>query len=238
MDEYEIPTDGSDIYDSPDDSHVFAFAGLPGCGKSTAAEIVETTLLTNYEYGVHLEVSDFVRTLFKAETGDEVDDNELGRWAAEKKDEHGNGYFLRKMAETLQDEHRPHIAISGLRSPAEASALREVFGVENVTVIAIWTLPDIRFERKYGAMPSVEHDEWDTFSERNEREIYDWDCVEYFYGDDPSDYIVPNNSSVVDLEDAVTAIVHENALDGSKLAAGYRDSPLPVGDRKRVAQYL
>lgn len=222
----------------PDDGHVFALAGLAGSGKSTAAEIIENECKANFEYAISTEVSDFVRSMFEQETGETTDDNALGRWAADKKDEHGDGYFVRAMAETLADGRRPHVAISGLRSPEEAEELRDVFGPENVTVIAVWTLPDLRFERKYGDTPHEEHPEWATFTERNQRETYDWGCVEYFLSDGPSDYIVQNNETVAELERALHAIVHEAALDGSKRASMYRESPFPHDDPERVGQYL
>lgn len=219
------------------DNHCFALAGLPGCGKSTAADIIVDELKANYEYATHTEVSDYVRAKFQAQSDDTVNDNELGRWAADKKAEHGNGYFLRGMVQHWTHERSPHVAISGLRSPAEAEAVRDGFG-EDCTVIAIWTLPDIRFERKYGEVPSEEHEEWDTFVERNERETFDWGCVEYFTSDGVSDYVVPNNGTVEELDAAIRAIVREEALDGSKRASLYQEPPFPHDDQERVAQYL
>lgn len=220
-------------------SHVFGLAGLPGCGKSTAAEIIESELEHNFERAIATEVSDFVRTMFEKEHQDDIDDNELGRWAADKKDEHGNGYFVREMAKTLDAGNRPHVAISGLRSPEEAEALRDVYDPEHVTIIGVWTLPDIRFERKYGATPSEEHPEWETFTERNERETHDWGCVEFFTDDGVSDYIVPNNGGVEDLEGRITRIVHYEALDAADEPTDLAETPFPDGlDAERVAQYL
>lgn len=224
----------------PDTGHVFALAGLAGSGKSTAADIIVGDIEHNFERAVSTEVSDFVRTLFEEQSDESVNDNELGRWAAEKKAEHGDGYFLREMANVLDSPTRPHTAISGLRSPEEAAAVRDVFGAENVTVISIWTLPDIRFERKYGDTPSEDHPKWDEFCERNERETFDWGCVEFFMPDGPQDYIVPNNSTLdalgVDLGAIVGNEVHDQEMPEQWRGGWY---PFPEGlDKRRVAQYL
>lgn len=175
-------------------AHVFCLAGLPGCGKSTAADMIAEIVESYHEPIVTTEVSDFVRTKFEAETDETVDDNGLGRWAADKKDEFGNGHFVRQMCDMWQQDEQ-HLVISGLRSPEEAAAARDVFGDERVSVIGIWTLPDIRFERKYGDPPSTDHPEYETFQERNERETHDWGCVEFFTPDGVSDYVLPNNSN-------------------------------------------
>jgi len=205
------------------DNHVLAFAGLAGSGKSTAAEIVtEYIEKANHEKATSTEVSDFVRTQYEAEHDDNINDNDLGAWAAKQ----GDGYFVRQMAEAWDSRDRPHVVISGLRSPEEASALRDVFGDEHVTVVAVWTLPDVRFERKYGDAPSEDHADYDTFVERNERETYGWDCVEYFLRDGPADYIVPNNASEQLLAGRVKHIASHEVLGSD------------IEDRAMVGQYL
>lgn len=223
----------------PNDPHVFALAGLPGSGKSTAAEIIRDNLEYRFERAVHTEVSDFCHTLYEQEHDGTTDDNDLGRWTAELKEEHGNGYILRRMAETLNDENRPHTIISGLRSPAEVDAIEDVFGAENVTTIAIWTLPDIRFERKYGDTPHIEHEKWDEFVERNERETHQWGAVEFFMPDGPQDYVVPNNGPFLQLEAAVTAIMRDNTGDYNAQAAQFKYTPFPDDlNTEHVASYL
>jgi hypothetical protein len=217
-------------------NHILAFAGLAGSGKSTAAEIVTEYLNGLDEDATSTEVSDFVRTKYEAEHDDTVNDNDLGAWAAEQKDAYGDGYFVREMAEAWDEPDRPHVVISGLRSPEEAAALRDVFGDEHVTVVAVWTLPDVRFERKYGDVPHEEHDEYDTFVERNERETYDWDCVEYFLEDGPADYIVPNNASEQLLAGRVKHIASYEVLTSDiEPQLAY---PFPESERAMVGQYL
>ena len=241
----------------PDEPQVFALAGLPGSGKSTAAEMIRDELEHRMERAVHTEVSDFCRTLYEKEHDGHVDDlsgessdsvetrqaspndNDLGRWTAKLKEEHGRGYILRKMAETLDDPDRPHVVISGVRSPEEAEALEDVFGPMNVTTVAIWTLPDLRFERKYGDTPSVEHPKWDEFKERNEREIHEWGCLQFFLEDGPADYVVSNNGDEMELEGKVASIARHETGDTSLFSQTMADTPFPKGlSKEHVASYL
>jgi hypothetical protein len=239
-----------------DNANVFCLAGLPGCGKSTAAALIEKIVSSYHEPIVTSEVSDFVRTKFEAENDGGVDlspesgdsgenstdesaesvtDNELGRWAADKKDEHGNGHFVRQMCDIWQQDEQ-HLVISGLRSPEEAAAARDVFGNDRVAVIGLWTLPDLRFERKYGGTPTSDHPEWDTFQERNERETHEWGCVEFFTSDGVSDYVVPNNDRKRQLYKRLVTVVRYELLDAGVKPEHY---PLPEGlDEQQVAQYL
>lgn len=224
---------------SPDEQHAFVLAGLPGCGKSTAADIIESELQHNYEAATATEVSDYVRAKFEAAHDDDVDDNELGRWAAEKKQENGDGFFVRQMVQHWVTDEAPHVIISGVRSPEEAEAVRDGFGRENTTVIAVWTLPDIRFERKYGEVPSEDHPEWETFKERNEREIHEWGCLDFFVDAELSDYILTNNGTVTALEVDLNAIIDHEVL-GNDLPDEWNEDyyPFPKRDPEVVAQYL
>jgi dephospho-CoA kinase len=194
-----------------DTTYTFGIAGLPGAGKSLAAEHVQQ--FVNGE-STTTEMSDYVRACYEADHGrgsttrgdsgpnrgsaprdDEVTDNELGAWAAEQKAEYGQGYFASRLAETWEDPDRPHTVVSGLRSPEEATALRDAFGETSTVILTIWTLPGLRFKRKYGADPRVDHPDWDTFIERRDRELYEWNCLDYFTGN-VSDFIIPNNDGV------------------------------------------
>jgi Dephospho-CoA kinase len=208
---------------------VIVLAGVVGCGKSTVADMIEDEAADRY---VSFEVSDFVRTMFADEHDDGVNDNDLGAWAAERKAEEGDDYFVRRMAETIKKPEAPHIVISGVRSPEEAVAVKDVFDEATVHVVGVWTLPDLRFERKYGAAPSADHESWDTFTDRNERELWEWGAVEFFSGDSihEADYFISNNGDLEDLRNRVRAF-----LKGQK---PMNENPLPYDDFEKVAQFL
>lgn len=211
---------------------VFAVIGPAGSGKSTVANMIEEE---HSEEVRVFEMSDFVRSQFWDERDaeavvEDIDDNALGAWAADKKDEHGDGYFARQLAQTVRSNDE-HIVISGIRSPEEKDALDEVFG--HVTAVAVWTLPDIRFERKYGDKPSTDHPKWQTFLDRNEREIWKWGCVEFYATDSmyEAGHIIPNNSA--------TKEILRNRVRGVLENGAWVTNPFyPDGDIETVGQYL
>lgn len=227
-----------DITDAVDDKReVFVLVGLPGAGKSTAAEHITEYIEREYhENSQHFEVSDFVRTLFEDQSEADVDDNQLGAWAAQQKAEYGNDHFVREMANAIHSPVTPHVVISGVRSPAEAEAVRDVFGEESVTVVSIWTLPDERFERKYGDGPSEEHPKWETFCERNERELHEWGALQFFLEDGPQDTVLSNNMTEGVFESDIEDVVDRRMVDHADVVA---ENPLPDGlDAEQIAQYL
>jgi dephospho-CoA kinase len=188
-----------------DNRDVFAVIGPVGSGKSTVAEMIEDE---HDEEVVVFEMSDFVRGAYVAEhKRDPDDDNSLGEWAAEQKAEHGDGYFGKALAETVHTSTTPHAVISGVRSPEEARAIKEEFG--HVTTVAVWTLPELRFERRYGSEVSEDHPKWGEFQDRNEREKWTWGCVEFYAAESmyEADYIVPNNGDLNGLRRRVTTML-------------------------------
>lgn len=217
--------------------HAFVLVGLPGAGKTSVAQYIREYIETEQHYPTgRAEVSAFVREYF----GNQADsDNELGKLAAEKKSKYGNDYFVRQMVTKLRCALCPHVVISGVRSPEEAEAVRDHFGDEHTTVIAIWTLPDKRFERKYGDVPSKEHPEWESFQERNERELHEWGALDFFADEELTDYVLPNNGTFTAVEMDLQDIIDHEAF-GQDLPPEWVDDfyPFPERDKEVVAQYL
>lgn len=219
----------SEIYSAPsietDSTTVNLFVGLPGCGKSTACEVAEDVIDGSTE---HVEMSNYVRHAYEQEVGGETGDNELGQWAAEKKEKNGNGVFARVLASSLSNPipAAGTINVAGVRSPAEADAFRERF--DDVRIITIWTLPDIRYERLQDREDDYTVRE---FNERKERELWDWGCIEFFTNEEYYDHIVVNNASEQGFESAITNVVLGTPL--------YTNSPFPVVLTKdEVSQHL
>lgn len=204
-------------------------AGLLGSGKSTAAEIIVDEIGRK---AVATEVSDYVRACYETANGASTDDNSLGEWAEKVKDEAGESYFLRQMTSLHAYSDNDVTVFSGLRSPEEAEPLYEVF--DKVIIIAVWTLPDIRFERKYGSTPSEEHPKWKTFVERNEREKHKWNCLEYFIKDGASDYVVSNNDAKPELRKKLHRILEYELRENGEPPT----YPIGEGDRLTVAGYV
>jgi dephospho-CoA kinase len=178
---------------------VFALAGPLGCGKSTAAEMIADIIRHDGKFAQITEMSNFVRSEYNAYVGTEsVDDNALGEWAAKRKEADGDGCFAHDLA-VLHEDDGVELIVSGIRSPAEIDALEDVYGAENVTTLAIWTLPELRFKRKYGDTMHAQHEQFDTFMERNDRELSEWGCEE-IYIDDDTDFVIANNEDEINLQ--------------------------------------
>jgi dephospho-CoA kinase len=225
------------IHPTEIDTRAFVLAGLPGSGKSTAAERIVSTLQENYaEPAEQYEMSDFVREAFVRDQGGDCSDNELGDWAARVKRNEGQDYFAEQLAEQARAENKGHPVISGVRSAEEVAAIESVFGIPKTAVIAVWTMPAIRFERKYGRSPSVEHPEWDTFMARNSREKHEWGCLDFFVRGGPADYVLPNNGEIGAFEHRVSSVVRNERDDTSLMATMFEEAPFH--DRDRADQYV
>lgn len=220
------------------EADVYAFIGLPGSGKSVAREV----LADQDGYPLTDEVSNYVRHRYHNATGDgDVGDNDLGRWAAEQKEEHGNGYFVDEWARTIKgDQQAAHeldkqpwtaIGLAGVRSPEELDALRTHF--TDVTSIVIWAKPDVRYER----LTEREGKDMtrDVFQERQERELHDWGALTFFTDRDYYDYIIPNNGKHINEFERDVQLV----LDGGSFADKFKDAPFPDGlSDEHIPQYL
>lgn len=225
-----------------DENSAIGIVGPLGSGKSTVGELFEKEIDTMLDINaVHTEVSDFCRVLYEESHGDESDnDNALGRWTANVKAEEGDGYFVRRMAEQHVESDKVTI-ISGLRSPKEAEAMVDVF--DDVTIVAVWTLSDLRFRRKYcdeddSAVERYEKEE--TFEERNRRELYDWRCVEFYRHDYPlTDYVISNNGSKTELRDQATDVLYLEQADRDSLTGTYFNTPfVSAMDDYLIARYV
>jgi dephospho-CoA kinase len=205
------------------DNLIIGLAGPLGCGKSTAAMALRNVLDMSQDIDADImEVSDFVRTEYEHVMGDTVNDNRLGEWAAEQKVENGAGCFVERMVEQSEGV----TIISGIRSPAEAEAVYEA--ERDSAVAAVWSLPHLRFERKYDAEYS--DPEFRTFMERSNRELHEWGCKHFYtHGSAMSDYVVPNNDTMDDLRAHCFNIVQHQVLGDDWLVKDITESPFPDG---------
>jgi len=197
--------------------HVFAVAGPLGSGKSTAAKMIASIIRHDGRFARVVEMSDYVRSEYNAYCDDGASDNELGEWAAKQKDADGAGCFASDIAE-LYDGDDAELIVSGIRCPEEIDALEAHYGADSVTTVAVWTLPELRFKRKYGDTMHAQHEQFDTFMERNDRELSEWGCEE-IYIDDDTDFVIANNGGEVNLQrqlliavDSVYGTILENPL--------------------------
>lgn len=125
-------------------ANIYLFAGYPCAGKSTA-------LKTAYSEGLHtVEMSEVVRRQYREETRkepNEVNDNELGRWATTQRLAISFGYFAEHAAKLVNNrtDSDSDVAISGVRSIEEIETLQNSLN-ENITVVGIRTPKEVRWK--------------------------------------------------------------------------------------------
>lgn len=216
--------------ETADDSYAWLFAGPLGSGKTTAAKHAMHALDTRGVFTAMVEYSDYVRYLYEQEGpgGDDVDDNGLGRWAAEMRNANGTDYFTERLASEVggPTPQAQHVVVSGVRSPTTPPVFEEHF--DRVITVVLWALPELRFSR-------VSEDR-EAFNERNDREMEGWGCREFYLDQAQYDYVVPNNNNEEELLSlAITQIVLDE-YDGSRDASVYRKAPWHVEDGTRSTE--
>lgn len=210
--------------DTADDSYAWLLAGPLGCGKSLAAKHLQYALDSRGEFTGVVEFSDYVRYLYEQEgPGGEGsdDDNQLGVWAAEVRKDKGIDYFAERLASEVggpQPQAR-HVIITGVRSPTTPPVFDEHFDVVNT--IVLWAFPELRFRRVHEERGT----DRETFEERNEREMEEWDCREFFIDPANYDYVVPNNYDDEELLAMAITRIGLDVYNGDRDASIYEHAP-------------
>lgn len=222
QDAAENRPDPEEIDYEPRETTAWLLAGPLGSGKTLAAEIARRALEERGEMPHVDEFSNYVRWRYEAATASNggVDDNSLGEWAAEMRDSNGRDYFAKGLASELNGPvpASTHVIVSGVRSPTTPPVFADHF--DNVVTIALWALPGTRMRR-------VEESE-DAFRERDRRELWEWECKDFYLEDDTADYIVPNN---VDDEENLSASIRRVVFaeyDGSRDAEPFETPFSPL----------
>lgn len=226
-DEPDVDPEKMDVDMPP--TTAWLLAGPLGSGKSYAANLVCEALERRGVMPHVEEFSNYVRYRYENATNDsEVDDNGLGEWAAIQRDQHGRDHFAHGLASELDGPvpASTHVIVAGVRSPTTPPVFEEYF--DDVVTIAMWALPHIRFTR-------VDEDE-EAFDERNEREMQEWECKDFYLDEDAYDYIIPNNFNDEEALRANVRRVVYAEYDGSRDADVFEQAPWHATAAKRAQQ--
>lgn len=101
----------------------YLYAGLPGAGKTTAAQVGKE--LTG---GTYLETGDVLRDMY--ESSDEPDSKGLGAFAAEQREKKGNAFATLQLIKDIIDGEREidwPLHLSGVRHVDEVAECRKFF---------------------------------------------------------------------------------------------------------------
>ena len=141
---------------------IIGITGMPGAGKNTIREIVR-------EFGFPIVVmGDEVRAEAKHRNLDPTPEN-LGRIMLQIRDEEGPGVLARRCIPKVKASNSIIVVIDGIRSPHEVREFKEEF--PNFKIIAIHASPRTRFKRLLDRGRSDDPKDWETFLERDRREL-------------------------------------------------------------------
>jgi len=137
-------------------------AGMPGAGKATVEEIVR-----NMGYAV-VVMGDEVRNESKRRGLEPTPEN-LGMVMLKLREEEGPSVVAERCIPKIEKAYGNIIVVDGIRSPHEVEEFKRHF--PRFTLIAIHASPETRFQRLFNRRRSDDPKVWDTFTERDLREL-------------------------------------------------------------------
>jgi dephospho-CoA kinase len=144
------------------DKLVIGVAGMPGSGKSV---VVDSARSLDYDV---VAMGDVVRqeTLKR---GLDLTSQNVGQVMLQLREEGGNYVIAQKCISKIQKQSSPKVIVDGLRSLCEVDIFKEHFA--KFTLLAIHASPETRFKRLSSRHRSDDPAEWESFHERDIREL-------------------------------------------------------------------
>ena len=141
---------------------VIGVTGLPGSGKNTVRAIVR-------EFGFPIVVmGDEVRAEAKRRKLDITPEN-LGKIMLQIRKEEGPGVLAKRCIPKIKASDSPVVVVDGVRSMHEVGEYKKEF--PDFKTIAVDASPRTRFQRLLKRGRSDDPKDWETFVERDEREL-------------------------------------------------------------------
>jgi dephospho-CoA kinase len=141
---------------------VLGVAGMPGSGKSLVVRVARTN-----GYG-SVVMGDVVRQE-AASNGLEPTPENIGRIMLGLREKEGKGVIARRCVPKIEETRRQKVVVDGIRSLEEVEEFRKRY--PSFVLIAICASPETRFQRLYRRRRSDDSDGWDTFHQRDMREL-------------------------------------------------------------------
>jgi len=141
---------------------VIGITGMPGSGKNTVREIVR-------EFGFPIVVmGDEVRAEAERRGLDLTPEN-LGKVMLQVREEGGPGVLARRCIPKIKALNSPVIVVDGIRSMHEVREYKKEF--PSFKIVAVDASPKTRFDRLLKRGRTDDPKDWETFVERDEREL-------------------------------------------------------------------
>jgi dephospho-CoA kinase len=140
---------------------VIAISGMPGAGKGVASE-------AGKQFGLEvLLLGDVIREETQRRGLEPTPKNVGGVMLQVRRDE-GPAAVVKRLVPKIEASRSPTIIVEGIRSEDELRELRTKF---DVTSVAIHASPKTRFQRLLSRGRSDDPKTWETFYERDSREL-------------------------------------------------------------------
>ncbi|HET58259.1 MAG TPA: hypothetical protein ENN35_07455 [Deltaproteobacteria bacterium] len=184
---------------------IIGSVGKNGSGKDEVLKHIRTA------YGIPFySTGDMVREI-AAREGIEPTRENLGAISKRYFDDMGEGCFIRLLADRIRDEHPTAVGISGVRSLADVTVLKSVFGGDCVLVNVEVSYSRLRFERLAGRGEERDPESFEQFLEQENREEELFHIEE---AQDMADFTILNNGTLDDLHEAIDHLIREKNLLG------------------------
>lgn len=141
---------------------VIGVAGMPGAGKATVRHIVQ-----GMGYPV-VVMGDIIREEAKQRKMEPTPEN-LGLIMLKIREQEGPAVVAKRCLPKIKKAKGKVVVIDGIRSLHEVKEFKRHF--PNFTLIAIQTSPETRFQRLFKRRRSDDPRTWETFIERDTREL-------------------------------------------------------------------
>jgi len=161
---------------------VIGITGMPGSGKNTVRAIVRG-------FGFPIVVmGDEVRAEAKRRNLAPTPEN-LGKVMLQIREEEGRGVLARRCIPKIKASESPVVVVDGVRSLHEVEEFKKEF--PDFKMVAIDASPKTRFERLLKRGRTDDPKDWETFVERDQREL----SVGIGEVIESADYTVANNGT-------------------------------------------
>ena len=183
---------------------VIGAMGRAGSGKDTLIDHL------CQRCDVHkLSVGDVVRQI-AAEEGIEPTRENLHRISQRYAAEHGDGYLVHRVAETIERNAWPATGISGIRTPQDVRVAREHFGDDLLLVHVRVGDPRLRYERLLERDQPRDPESFEAFLEQEREEEEQFQIGEALQ---QADLVINNNRSLEAFHEAIDYLLIEGPID-------------------------
>ncbi len=170
-----------------------AISGMPGAGKGVASEAAK-------QLGFEILVLGDVIREETQRRGLEPTPSNMGAVMLQARELEGPAAVAKRLLPKIEERRSSPIIVEGIRSLSEVDELKSRF---DVVTIVIHASPKTRFQRLLSRRRSDDPKTWDTFHERDNREL----SVGLGHVIALADYLVTNEGTITELQSNLRAIL-------------------------------